>query len=247
VLARLVIPTALRLPALLLAFALTLSGGVAGGTAAGPVGELCGVLARQAERAQGIPTGLVHAVALAESGRWLADEGTTRPWPWTVTSGDDSFYLPSRSEALRKIEELQSEGRSNIDVGCMQVNLGYHGHEFTSVAEALEPASNVAYAARFLKRLHEETQSWTRATARYHSGDPARGQAYREKVFRWWDELLLRPTLERRSIRLAGSSEAASPGTLAPEPMERARLIVPGRTGAGRRAAPGAIPILRGN
>jgi hypothetical protein len=244
VLARPVIPTAPRLPALLLAFVLTLSGGAAGGAAAGPVDELCGVLARQAERAEGIPTGLVHAVALAESGRWLADEGTTRPWPWTVTSGDDSFYLPSRSEALRKIQELQSAGRSNIDVGCMQVNLGYHGHEFISVAEALEPASNVAYAARFLKRLHEETQSWTRATARYHSGDPARGQAYREKVFRWWDELLLRP--ERPSIRLAGSSVVTSPEPAAAESTERPRLIVPG-TGAGRRAAPGAVPILRGN
>ena len=243
-LARFVIPTARRLPALLLALALTLSGGVVGGAAAGPVAELCGVLARQAERAEGIPTGLVHAVALAESGRWLAEERTTRPWPWTVTSGDDSFYLPSRAEALRKIHELQSEGRSNIDVGCMQVNLGYHGHEFASVADALEPASNVAYAARFLKRLREETQSWSQATARYHSGDPARGQAYRDKVFRWWDELLLRPTIERPSIRLAGSSVTAGP-TVAPDPTERPRLIVPGR--AGRQAARGALPILRGN
>jgi soluble lytic murein transglycosylase-like protein len=177
VLARSVIPIARRPAALLLALALTF----AGDAAAGPVDELCAVLARQAERAQGIPTGLVHAVALAESGRWLADEGTTRPWPWTVTAGADSFYFPSRSEALRKIHELQSEGRSNIDVGCMQVNLGYHGHEFASVADALEPASNVAYAARFLKRLREETQSWSRATAHYHSRDPDRGEAYRDK------------------------------------------------------------------
>ena len=244
-LARFVIPIRHRPPALLLAFALTLSGGAAGGAAAGPVDELCGVLARQAERAEGIPTGLVHAVALAESGRWLADEGTTRPWPWTVTSGHDSFYLPSRSEALRKIHELQSEGRSNIDVGCMQVNLGYHGHEFASVAEALEPARNVAYAARFLKQLREETQSWSRATARYHSRHPDRGGAYRDKVFRLWDELLLRnPT--RPSIRLAGSSVAASPEP-APKAAERARMIVPGRSDAGRPAARGAIPILRGN
>ena len=238
-----IIAIARRPAALLLALALTF----AGDAAAGPVDELCGVLARQAERAQGIPTGLVHAVALAESGRWLADEGTTRPWPWTVTSGGDSFYLPSRSEALRKIHELQSEGRSNIDVGCMQVNLGYHGHEFASVADALEPASNVAYAARFLKQLRDETQSWSRATARYHSRHPDRGQAYRDKVFRLWDELLLRPTIERPSIRLAGSPVAASPGSPTPEPLERARLIVPGRTGASQQGARDAVPILRGN
>jgi hypothetical protein len=243
VLACSIIPIARRPAALLVALALTF----AGDAAAGPVDELCGVLARQAERAQGIPTGLVHAVALAESGRWLADEGTTRPWPWTVTSGGDSFYLPSRSEALRKIHELQSEGRSNIDVGCMQVNLGYHGHEFASVADALEPASNVAYAARFLKRLRDETQSWSRSAAHYHSRHQNRGQAYRDKVFRLWDELLLRPTIERPSIRLAGSSMSGSPEAAAPEPVERARLIVPGRTGAGRQRAHDAVPILRGN
>jgi Transglycosylase SLT domain len=228
-----------------LLLALTLA--FAGEAAAGPVDELCGVLARQAERAEGIPSGLVHAVALAESGRWLEGERTTRPWPWTVTSGSDSFYLPSRSAALQKIHELQSEGRSNIDVGCMQVNLGYHGHEFASVAEALEPARNVAYAARFLKRLRDETESWSWATARYHSGDPVRGRAYRDKVFRLWDELLLRPPIERPSIRLAGSHVATGPEEAAPEPLERSRLIVPGSSGASRQAARKGLSILRGN
>ena len=61
--------------------------------AAAPVDGVCAALARQAEREQGIPPGLVQALALAESGRWHADEGTTRPWPWTVTSGTDSFFL----------------------------------------------------------------------------------------------------------------------------------------------------------
>ena len=48
--------------------------------------------------------------------------------------------------------------------------------------QALEPASNVADGARFLKRLRLQTRSWARATARYHSSDPDRGQAYRDKV-----------------------------------------------------------------
>ena len=121
-----------------------------GQASAGPVDGLCAALARQAERAEGIPPGLVEAVALAESGRWFADEATTRPWPWTITAGPDSFFFSSKPEALRKVHELRSQGRSNIDVGCMQINLGYHGHAFASVAEALEPAANVAYGAQFL-------------------------------------------------------------------------------------------------
>jgi hypothetical protein len=212
---------------------------------AGPVDRLCPALANQAERGQGIPRGLLHAVALAESGRWIADERATRPWPWTVRSGEDSFYLPSKAAALRKVEELQRAGRSNIDVGCMQINLGYHGHEFASVAEALEPARNVAYGARFLKRLQEETQSWASATARYHSRHPDRGWVYREKVFRLWDELLRRPDA-RQPIRLAGAPLEITPDVVAEaaEALEPTRVINPGAGAAGRRGAP---RILRGN
>jgi soluble lytic murein transglycosylase-like protein len=115
--------------------------------------DICAALAGVHERAEGIPPGLVQAVALAESGRWLEADRRSQAWPWTVTSGSDSFYLDSKQEALRKVLELRAAGRSNIDVGCMQINLGYHGDAFDSLAEALEPASNVAYGARFLKRL----------------------------------------------------------------------------------------------
>jgi hypothetical protein len=160
-----------------------------------------------------------------------------------VTSGTDSFFLPSKPEALRKVEELRTEGRTNIDVGCMQINLGYHGHAFASLAEALEPASNVAYAAQFLRQLREETRSWARATARYHSAHPERGQAYREKVYRFWEQVRDGRVAERAPLRLAGRPLGAATTTMQPAP---ARLITPGRTRAERHAAPGAIPILRG-
>lgn len=213
-----------------------------GAAAAGPVDGLCAALARQAERAEGIPPGLVEAVALAESGRWLADENATRPWPWTITAGSDSFFFPSKPEALRKVHELRSQGRSNIDVGCMQINLGYHGQAFASVAEALEPAANVAYGAQFLRKLREETRSWAQATARYHSRHPERGQAYREKVYRFWDQVRDGRVVEQVPTRLVGRplvAEAMPPSLTA---LSGARLIVPGRPGATR----GAIPVLRG-
>jgi hypothetical protein len=218
----------------------------AGQAAAGPVDGVCAALARRAERTEGIPPGLVEAVALAESGRWLPDEGTTRPWPWTVTSGPDSFYFASKRDALRKVQELRREGRSNIDVGCMQINLGYHGDAFASVAEALEPAANVAYGAQFLRQLRDETESWARATARYHSRHPKRGQAYREKVYRFWEQVRGVRVADDVPTRLVGGplvADAASTG-LAPAPGPR--LIVPGRVAADRRSGAGGIPILRG-
>ena len=213
---------------------------------AGPVDGVCAALARQAERTEGIPPGLVEAVALAESGRWLADQGATRPWPWTVTSGSESFFFASKREALRKVHELRSEGRSNIDVGCMQINLGYHGDAFASVAEALEPAANVAYGAQFLRKLREETSSWARATARYHSRHPKRGQAYREKVYRFWEQVRGVRVADDVPTRLVGGPLVADAAPSALTPSPGPRLIVPGRSGAERRSAGAGIPILRG-
>ncbi|HSA80003.1 MAG TPA: transglycosylase SLT domain-containing protein [Geminicoccaceae bacterium] len=209
--------------------------------------DICGALARETERAEGIPPGLVHAVALAESGRWLAERGHSQAWPWTVTAGSESFYLASKQDALRKIRELRAAGRSNIDVGCMQVNLGYHGEAFASLDEALEPASNIAYGARFLKRLRLQTRSWVRATARYHSSDPDRGEAYRNKVYRLWHELRHGPIAAAQPpVRLAGSLLSIQRDSSEVEPAARRRVILPMTGAKNTSAAPGAISILRG-
>ena len=50
----------------------------------------------------------------------------------------------------------------------MQINLMHHPDAFASLEEAFEPTRNVAYGARFLGQLRDETQSWTRAVERYH-------------------------------------------------------------------------------
>jgi hypothetical protein len=204
--------------------------------------DVCGTIAAETERAEGLPPGLVRAVALVESGRWLPEDRRSQAWPWTVTAGRETFYLPTKQAALRKVEELQASGHSNIDVGCMQVNLGYHGDAFASLEEALDPASNIAYGAKFLKHLRVATRSWARATARYHSSDPDRGQAYRAKVYRRWQEL--RHDQIIAPVRMAGDVARAEPAEATADSSERPHLILPSR--GPRPASPGAIAILRG-
>jgi Transglycosylase SLT domain len=211
----------------------------------------CDALAERMERLEDIPPGLLQAIALAESGRIHPAHGDARPWPWTVRSGPDSFYLPSKELALSKVQELRADGRSNIDVGCMQINLGYHGTAFASLEEAFDPPANVAYGARFLRQLRDETSSWAKATGRYHSADADRGQAYRARVWRLWRDLRRRQSGEApmiaeasfvgdRLARLAGGAPAAelenSPG---------ARMITPSSPARGSRPA-GPIAVLRG-
>jgi hypothetical protein len=228
---------------------LLIAGLAAPGSASTP--DDCGALAERMERIADIPPGLLQAVALAESGRAHPTHGDSRPWPWTIRSGADSFYLPSKETALRKVQELRAAGRSNIDVGCMQVNLGYHGTAFASLDEAFDPRRNVAYAAGFLKQLREQTRSWAKATGRYHSGDADRGQAYRARVWRLWRDLRRRQGGEApmiteatfagdRLARLAGGAATARP-----EDASGARLIVPSAPGRQSRPAD-RIAVLRG-
>ncbi len=141
------------------------------------------------ERSEGIPASLLTAIALAETGRWDDRRRASFAWPWTVTARGKGQYFPTKARAIAEVERLQAEGVRNIDVGCMQINLYYHGEAFLSLEEALDPATNVAYAAEFLKQLRNDAASWTDAAARYHSATPEFGRRYREKVVALWNGL----------------------------------------------------------
>ncbi len=119
-----------------------------------------------------IPGYLLSAISLAESGRWDELRRANVAWPWTVTSGGRGRFFNTKAEALAEVEFLMTEGVRNIDVGCMQVNMYYHGGAFESLAEALDPEANVTYGASYLKNLYSATGNWTQAAGDYHSTTP---------------------------------------------------------------------------
>ena len=170
-------------------------------------GELCHQASRATERRLRIPTGLLGAISLAESGRWNEAERESFAWPWTVTSGKDSWYLRDRAEAMAKVKALQTAGVSNIDVGCMQVNLHYHPDAFPSLEAAFDPAFNAAYAGQFLRRLRDEHRSWHMAIQRYHSSDPERYVAYRRKVVNLWNDVRQRIGRQQREAAIEAYRE----------------------------------------
>jgi hypothetical protein len=149
--------------------------------------EICSFETAQVERAMGIPANLLRAISLAETGRWNADKQASFAWPWTVMAEGRGRYFDSKKEALAEVEMLLDKGITNIDVGCMQINLFYHGGAFSGLEQALDPAANAAYAGQYLKNLHGAAGDWTVAAGYYHSATPERGTAYREKVLALWD------------------------------------------------------------
>jgi hypothetical protein len=166
-------------------------------------GEICGQAVRAAERMHRMPRMLLHAVSLAESGRWDREDAASFAWPWTINAGGKGKFFPTREAALNEIRRLRANGVRNIDVGCMQVNLGYHGDAFTRIEEALDPVHNVAYAAIWLKQLRGKEGSWAHAVGRYHTSKwKEHGQDYWRKVNKLWTTERKREFRERRAMRM---------------------------------------------
>ena len=149
----------------------------------------CHTATRNHERAGAIPNHLLTSIALAETGRWNAEKKEMFAWPWTVTSQGSGTYYPTRQDAINAVQKLQFKGVTNIDVGCMQINLHYHPNAFSSLDQAFDPDTNVGYAKKFLSGLHKSTGSWIQAAANYHSANPQLNLNYRTKLLRIWREV----------------------------------------------------------
>jgi soluble lytic murein transglycosylase-like protein len=186
--------------------------------------DFCAAQTARAEQAHGVPGHLLTAISKVESGRWRAETQENLAWPWTVTAGGEGRFLPSKAAAIAEVKRLKAAGLTNIDVGCMQVNLRYHPKAFEDLETAFDPARNADYAARFLSNLREDWGSWPRAVGNYHSNTPHLSGPYRVKVFRTWQA-------ERRRARQARSVTVSTPPVQVSRSLPAARSAV--RTGTG--------------
>ncbi|MEZ5824017.1 MAG: transglycosylase SLT domain-containing protein [Geminicoccaceae bacterium] len=216
----------------------------------------CREIAARIEQKENLPKGLLYSIALTESGRWDPNRKQSYAWPWTVRASEDSFVATTSDGALSIVRKLQEQGRRNIDVGCMQVNLFYHGDHFTSLEQAIDPVDNMLYAARFLKELRQQNGTWARAIERYHSSDPVRGRDYRKRVTDNWNSVKGQNPIVRASFEDHSGTKRSAHGSLHTETrfFERTGLSidiirpVDGDRIAGARKerdATGSVPTRR--
>ncbi|MDD9905997.1 MAG: transglycosylase SLT domain-containing protein [Rhodospirillaceae bacterium] len=221
-------PVALALPVFLAtALATGWSSSAVASQSIEKTGQLCTQAIRTQEKRSGIPNRLLEAIASVESGRWNRETGVNIAWPWTVTAEGAGKFYPSRRAAIAAVEALQRRGIRNIDVGCMQINLGYHPDAFRSLNHAFDPSTNVAYAAKFLKELRIQRRSWDKAMRYYHSSDPKRQRYYGDKVYKARHAIRLRDAKERRNTRvaLAKTRQANQPSVRNPKVNEVVRGV----------------------
>ena len=171
--------------------------------------HLCADTAREVEQREKLPETMLQAITTVETGKGAAGEAIVRPWPWTIFAEGRGQHFATKADAIQAVRELRARGVESIDVGCMQVNLHYHPGAFTSLEEAFDPSSNIAYAASLLKSLKNDNRTWESAIEHYHSYDPDRRSTYRMKVFASWQSI----GRDRDTFRLASEVSLEHLGT----------------------------------
>ncbi len=134
-----------------------------------------------AQRA-GVPSTVLYAVALQESGTRL--RGRLVPWPWTLNVAGNPERYATRGDACTALQRaLDQTPARHIDAGLGQINLGHHAERYRDPCELLDPYRNIAIAADILNEQHRVGEDWLLAVGRYHrpaGGEPA--AHYRQRV-----------------------------------------------------------------
>ena len=126
-----------------------------------------------------VPRAVLMKIARLESGRKVNKEFVS--WPWTLNNGGKGYFLSSEADALDLLTRLSNSGKTNVDVGCMQLNIKWHAKYFSNFSEMLSPEHNTLYAAKYLEQLYKETGSWMKAVKYYHSRNPKYNERYYAK------------------------------------------------------------------
>ena len=149
-------------------FCALIGGGLSIATLAeGSDADLCDQSIEQVATTSFVPRDVIYKIARLESGRLV--EGRHASWPWSLNNAGKGYFLKDNATALATLAKLRAQGKTNIDVGCMQLNIRWHAEFFNSAEQMMNPLDNVRYATRYLEHLYKETGSWEKAVKFYHS------------------------------------------------------------------------------
>lgn len=171
--------------------------------------ESCVTHAVEAEQKLNIPSGLLVAIALVESGQ----DGL--PQPFAMSLQGRPYFARNVADAARKLRDHRGQFRSDTYVGCMQLSLSSHRGQFQPVERIVDPRENVYYAGRLLVRFHGEEGNWKTALARYNGGSNKRASAYVCKIWQHLNEL------DAQSAKLLASSRCDDSEPISVTPRTR--------------------------
>ena len=137
-----------------------------------------------------IPSSVLYAVALTESGKQVASKGVYRPWPWTLNVAGRGYYFDSRQAAWQALTGWLKDGKRSVDIGLMQVNWRYHKERLGTPWQALDPYHNLRVGAEILQECYTTRQDWWASVGCYHApSNPQRADQYRRRVLSRWQRI----------------------------------------------------------
>lgn len=138
----------------------------------------------------GIDSLLLYAVALAESAK-RQELNMISPWPLAIRQGLTSHYPTSKAAADHLLAQLlDNAALHELDIGLMQINLGWHEHRVDDPLDLLDAEANLALGAEILaEALRSAPDDMLLGIGRYHSWQDDRARWYGERVLTIYDNL----------------------------------------------------------
>nr|WP_256370222.1 transglycosylase SLT domain-containing protein [Sphingosinicella sp. BN140058] len=214
----------------------------------------CPGLISEAEARRQIPRGLLMAIAITES----SVNGI--PNPYAMNIAGRAYHARDLNDMAGQISANWSRGVKSIDVGCMQINLLYHGDKFSRLTDLLHSPTNVEYGANYLIQLATARGSWREGVMDYHNkSSQARRQWYGCKV---WNNYLRINGAQTGYVQCGRAPGGSSVASSASPKINTSPLNIPGynspgsapayaqnasiQTGRATASAPGAQPMIGG-
>lgn len=102
--------------------------------------------------------------------------------PHAINMGGKAYFFKNRELAAKFLVSQIELGKTNIDVGCMQINWRWHGRHLQDPDLLLDERACLYYGATLLKVLAKQKGGWVQAMMYYHSSNPKAQAKYLEKV-----------------------------------------------------------------
>lgn len=132
-----------------------------------------------------VPSEILYAIGLQESGTTLGGQRNYAPWPWVLNVNNEGRYFKSKEDARAALAREVERGNRNVAVGMLQIHLRYNGYRVDNPLALLEPAVNLRVAAEVLRECGKTYRDTFSKVACYYSGDvDAAGHSYATQVFR---------------------------------------------------------------
>ncbi len=125
----------------------------------------------RALRVAQIPSEVMYAIGLQESGTTLGGQRGYAPWPWVLNVNEKGRFFRTREEAADALAAEIERGNRRVAVGMLQIHLRWNGHRVSDPLTLLDPSVNLRVAADVLAECGQRFADTFGKLACYYSGD----------------------------------------------------------------------------